>query len=462
MTVQIAEIQKQFNQVIAYSQGFSDPKTDELFAQWYKAKKWFIDKFDGKLIYEVPEIISFPLNAETQTSRWSHLINRLCDGLGAYGIADFVERQGVTALFENKVQYEEKTIDGEKIPVGMKLIKAFKYFHFEPEIVNLAQTLASMTIQESKIEGKLCFSVHPLDFLSASENNYNWRSCHALDGEYRCGNLSYMTDKITVMCYLKGDHEDEVLPRFGEVKWNSKKWRMFLYFNDDTYDAWFAGKQYPFACSGALDTVREIFVRNILGDSLNHWSYWHDDVITKFSYQEHDYADGTIVAPIRCFGGSLYQMKELVEDGEYAQQFNDLLRSSTYQPYYGWRKYYQCCPPGKIHFTVGAAAPCIACGQLPIITGDSMFCKECELEYGSSEDDEQFVYCDHCGCRMYVDEANYLSTGWGEYYCDQCWESQTARCADCGCRYNIRDLYTEEGSDEWYCEDCLTERKEKE
>ena len=28
------------------------------------------------------------------------------------------------------------------------------------------------------------------DYLSLSENAFNWRSCHALDGEYRAGNLS--------------------------------------------------------------------------------------------------------------------------------------------------------------------------------------------------------------------------------------------------------------------------------
>lgn len=85
-----------------------------------------------------------------------------------------------------------------------------------------------MLIQEDKVTGILCLSIHPLDYLSLSENTYNWRSCHALDGEYRAGNLSYMMDNTTVVCYLKGEDEAE-LPHFpAEVKWNSKKWRMLL------------------------------------------------------------------------------------------------------------------------------------------------------------------------------------------------------------------------------------------
>ena len=73
--------------------------------------------------------------------------------------------------------------------------------------------------------------MHPLDYLSLSENTYNWRSCHSLDGEYRAGNLSYMMDKSTVICYLKSN-DDVILSNFGpEVKWNSKKWRVLLYFS---------------------------------------------------------------------------------------------------------------------------------------------------------------------------------------------------------------------------------------
>ena len=85
-----------------------------------------------------------------------------------------------------------------------------------------------MILQEDKIEGTLCFSVHPLDFLSSSENTYNWRSCHSLDGEFCAGNLSYMADSATMICYLKSDKE-EILPRFPEdIPWNNKKWRVFL------------------------------------------------------------------------------------------------------------------------------------------------------------------------------------------------------------------------------------------
>ena len=78
--------------------------------------------------------------------------------------------------------------DYSPAPKGMKLVRAFKYFEKNKIVLEEIQNLASRYLQEDKVKGTLCFSVHPLDFLSLSENTYNWRSCHSLDGEYRAGN----------------------------------------------------------------------------------------------------------------------------------------------------------------------------------------------------------------------------------------------------------------------------------
>ena len=48
-----------------------------------------------------------------------------------------------------------------------------------------------MILQDVKVSGDLVLSVHPLDYLSISDNNHNWYSCHSLDGEYGAGNLGY-------------------------------------------------------------------------------------------------------------------------------------------------------------------------------------------------------------------------------------------------------------------------------
>ena len=75
-------------------------------------------------------------------------------------------------------------------------------------------------------------SIDPYDFLSISDNNHNWSSCHNLfDGEYRVGNLNYMADSVTMVgYYCSNDLFDEELEAFGNIKtWNSKKWRVLIH-----------------------------------------------------------------------------------------------------------------------------------------------------------------------------------------------------------------------------------------
>lgn len=97
-------------------------------------------------------------------------------------------RDNKGGFFDNRVLLPYPSFN---IPLGSKLSKSFKRFINSQEIVRWAQDTASRYMQENKIEGYLYLSIHPLDFLTISENNENWWSCQSLDGDYRSGNLSY-------------------------------------------------------------------------------------------------------------------------------------------------------------------------------------------------------------------------------------------------------------------------------
>ena len=156
----------------------------------------FIDLFGG-LIYEWPVPVEFTLDDTQKRSRVMEFVGVVSDSFNNPELADFIEAN-LDSFYENKVS------TNDKMPKGMKLLKAFKYFEKNQTALRNIQDMASQIIQEDKIKGTLCFSVHPLDYLSSSENTYNWRSCHSLDGEYRAGNLSYMVDNSTFLIYLKG------------------------------------------------------------------------------------------------------------------------------------------------------------------------------------------------------------------------------------------------------------------
>ena len=454
-TDNIKQIQAQFNEVISYSQGF-EPDTDELFARWYEAKRDYIEAFGGNLIWECPNKVTFELSQADKKVRLDDFINKISTTFGNDALANFLEdnREG---FFTNEVVesgfIHVGTGDVVEIPTGMKLIKAFKYFENDPITLKDLQTHASMIIQEDKVTGTLCISVHPLDFLSSSENTYNWRSCHALDGEYRAGNFSYMMDKSTIMCYLKGA-DDAKLPNFPDtVRWNSKKWRMLLFFSD-RWDVMFAGRQYPFFSKTALDIIA-IHLKNKL--TTGYWSEWHNDELKSFTYSENNMDGGSLMWNYICLNNELYKTVDIIQDGKYSLHFNDLLRSSCYTPYYSFKYYRPIGETPKVH--VGAAAPCLMCGQSHMVSTDSLLCEECELEFGNSQDD-RYGYCDCCDRRIVIEDAHFIESV-GQLVCEWCYDSLVTRCEKCGNDFFNTDLTYDKDIHSYVCCNCASHRNQK-
>ena len=454
--VDMKRIREDFDKVISYSQGISNPKTGELFDRWLEAKRDFIEAMDGRLIYTIPHKVSFELSYKEKMNRVNEFIESVSMTWRNNELACFID-ENKDGFFSNVVVESFTAPGGGKIPKGMKLVKAFKYFEDDRITLEEIQNRASMIIQEDKVEGHLCFSVHPLDFLSTSENTYNWRSCHALDGEYRCGNLSYMMDKSTVVVYLRSDKEENYLPNFPpEVKWNSKKWRMLL-FMSDSWNAMFAGRQYPFFSETALDAV--LYHASEAFRFSGEWSNWHNDEFRNFKFAGDDEGRDemwfrNVYIPMK---DKLYLKNELIEDCENPMHFNDLLRSSCYIPYYCWQKRswgYN----NEIHFTIGGEIPCLRCGKYPVAQTDDMLCQDCELEYGSSED-EMYTTCSCCGRRILYDDSYYVESS-GENICEYCADRECRECDNCGELYWNNEISYDKKNHDYRCEHCHSDQQE--
>lgn len=454
--VDMKSIQKDFDKVIAHSQGIENPKTDKLFEKWLEAKRDIIEAMDGELIYTVPQKVSFELGYKEKMNRVNEFIESVSMTWRNNDLACFID-ENKDGFFSNVVVEGFTAPRGEKVPKGMKLVKAFKFFEDDKIALEEIQNRASMIIQEDKVEGWLCFSVHPLDFLSTSENTYNWRSCHALDGEYRCGNLSYMMDKSTVVCYLKSDKAINFLPNFpGDVPWNSKKWRMLLFLSDN-WNAMFAGRQYPFFSESALESVR-YHAMNVF-KLHGQWSAWHNDEMKNFCFDkdsEHqdDIYFRNVYIPMR---GRLYRKDELIEDCHNPMHFNDLLRSSCYIPYYCWNKSFSYCD--TVHFTIGGEIPCLRCAEQPIAQTDDMLCSDCELEYGNSED-EMYTNCSCCGRRILYDDSWFVEST-GENICEECANRECHSCDCCGELYWNSEIAYDKKNHDYRCEHCHSDNDER-
>ena len=409
-------IKKQVADVISYSQDIREPKVDQLLDRWQKAKSGLYELFGDKLIYEVGPI-KVELTAAEKQDRIDTFIDKIEDKYNYASLVPFL-RANKDNFFDNITKEPFNGLNIE-VPAGIKISKAFKFFIDNKEDLDEVQTMMSMVLQEDKVSGTLCLSTHPLDYLSSSENTYNWRSCHALDGDYRAGNLSYMLDGSTIVCYLRGE-ENAKLPRFPQsVPWDNKKWRMLLFVSDD-YNALFAGRQYPFSSRMLMDTVKDAFT-SILRKYFHMddcgqwywytWSDWHDDYIKDIQFKDNHSDNFELVNKYFPLSGCLYKDKDLIKDIG-SLHFNDLLYSSYYTPYYCWDNRYS--PRNTIQFKIGAEVPCLRCGKNPITNHDMMVCDDC-----SAQDD--YITCEYCGTELPEEEMIWLPDR-GVYVCPNCYE----------------------------------------
>lgn len=462
----ITTIKQQFAEVISYSQNIPNPKVDKLFDLWLRAKSEIIDAWNGELIIEMPEPVVFELSDEEKDHRLSEFIDYIDNTYDNDALVRFLSRTRQD-FFSNHLStdyVDDWHFKGKKISKGTKIIRAFKYFETNEKVLDQLQTQASMIIQENKVSGILCFSVHPLDYLSSSENTHHWRSCHALDGEFRAGNLSYMVDKHTIVCYLKSGEQLVKLPRFPEtVKWNSKKWRMLLFLGNDL-KCIFAGRQYPFFSLKALDILKTPLLESLGVRRPSRWSHWHNDYINEFPRKRTDgvYREFELNGRYISMHATIYKLKDIVKDYEEdALHFNDLLHSSFYRPYYCWDfgGLWDEAPEKTPFMTIGGYVPCLECEEEDISMSECMRCRECELEHGQEEND-YFGYCACCESRSYRDDMVYLDEI-DDLICRDCYEQHCTQCENCGEVWYSRDLVYDYEHNEMICPNCLSRRREK-
>lgn len=410
----INEIKEQVKKVLDYFDS-EDYKVDSLIDTWHEKKAKFIKKFGG-LIFESPTFVTTEKADEDKIIEYHDFISDILFYYKDLELKNFLLNQGWTSFYENKVSCKCTLNNGKVIPEGMKINKALKYFIEDKSELENWQNKYSQLIQNVKVSGRLCLSVHPLDFLSISETTHSWRSCHALDGEYRAGNLSYMNDSSTVIAYLKSEGNEYKLPHFPkEVLWNSKKWRTLFYVSQDE-DLIFSSKPYPFDNKYLVNISYELLQERIGGAWPQAFTQVNspDDVL------------------------------RYIEDAIGSVHFNDCICSSTYNPRY------------KV-ILGKELADC-----RPVEVGSPVKCLKCEKEYLEFNSDYRccdcgnYIVCDCCGVSMYQDERCYLD---GQSLCPSCYDEQAMWCHECDAVHSTEsgELIYDEIDEEWYCSSCHSE-----
>lgn len=247
----------------------------------------------------------------------------------------------------------------------------------------------SMALNTAKLEGTLCLSIHPLDYMTMSDNESNWDSCMKWRGNgcYRAGTVEMMNSEMVIVGYFKSDNKTMTMPGGGE--WNSKKWRELFIVNPELI---MDIKAYPYendeltlAC---LTWIRELIEKNI------GWTNFR----TEYDKWEPDYEDWA-------FGG--------YDDVSFSTgyMYNDINESYTRHFYYVTNGDHE---NESLYCEYSGKFVCMCCGEIGYLDeGDegSLICEDCApTKY----------YCDNCGEWEYV--LDNLHRVGDYYYCDSCYD----------------------------------------
>lgn len=411
----ISEIQKDVEKILVYSQDYPFYlDASILMQQWKQAKAPFIEKFGGT-IWKSEKIIQAPLSEKDKKDKFNEFLSYIQRTLSMEEFDDFL-RQNYEGFFSNRVI---KDYPSKRIRQGAKLVKSFKHFVHDEDMIRWAQDLASEYIQEDKIEGYLYLSVDPRDFLTLSENNANWGSCHSLDGDFRAGNLSYMVDNTTFIAYIANEKQERLRCMPQGMVWNSKKWRMLVHINESS--TIYYNKQYPFH-SGELLNTADAVITSLFSpkqEFVNPIRYGFRTI--NLGEYETGLSNNYLISP----ASDVYDTKEVINDTDHLG-FVDLISSSSYAPIINLpldneRQCIEADDRKKVfHDTfdikIGGQVVCPCCGERFIERDDSFLCEMCIAEKDADED--FYCICAGCGGRIYEDEE--IIEIKGDYYCERC------------------------------------------
>jgi hypothetical protein len=271
----------------------------------------------------------------------------------------------------------------------------------------------SQILNQKTLGGDLTISIHPLDYMTMSDNTYGWESCMSWEqeGGYRQGTVEMMNSRSVIIAYLAGsDHM-----RIGDGNWNSKKWRQLFVVDHNVI----AGvKDYPYHNEElGLEVVKwlkELAAQNLgwkyediipyhFGDEKIHLDYLPDDVnnfvpdfMSRIMYSDF----GCLDAHWMCFSSDIDPDEISAKDE--------------------WRSAYLPIP-------YSGNSQCMICGEInpPFEDESCLACEDCQ----------ERQHCDCCG--------ETVSETWevdGMHLCEYCWENRVHECANCGNEHYDDDM----------------------
>ena len=293
-------------------------------------------------------------------------------------------------LAENKYMGEsfefnlgEKVIKVQRGCKPMRILgKIAQAYGFEKEFEDF-RLRHSMVLNQKKIKGKLCISIHPLDYMTMSDNTSNWTSCMSwMDcGEYRRGTVEMMNSPMVVVAYLEGSNPFHIFADDG-FEWSNKKWRELFIVHPNIITG---VKGYPYHISELEKEVCN-WLKDLATENLG-WNYF--DTLVNYG--------------VDCSEGHIYFFDNI---------FNIVFETDDMYNDFGSCRHIGYISPKtseQMEINYSGPAVCLCCGKEKawFDTEGDLACEKCN----------QPIYCYDCGCRLTENEAINIR---GNIYCEYC------------------------------------------
>lgn len=440
---------------------------DTFLAEWAKNKKTLFHLLGGRLMYSIPiqyDITDCENGIYSTLAKHVFVINYknfldtfpieyntfafLYDLINSYTVNNNALNKG----YKGRIAGKQHTL---VLSEGMKLIKAINkvFSYFSEELKNFKdvkelqesyedfQKQYSILINGSKVNCNLTISIHPLDFLTMSNNDSRWSSCMKWNkedaGVYHAGTVEMMNSNNVVCCYLESatPYSIGLNPATKEeLFWNNKRWRMIAIVTPEIV---LQGKEYPFRNTPVTKKILALISE--LAKTNCGWKYKYGlSRYNDMKYINDGYAMDNNHLWIA--NGSTTKQNIIMDTN---LMYNDYLNNSAYE-FYCYRN------PVKKNTIINYSgkAICLCCGKdrgfRSSLTKESLdetynerygdmpetnLCKDCLKN----------IRCSYCG-EIFDDEIlehKKIVTYFGSrdtknYICAHCLASAISECPDCG------------------------------
>lgn len=278
------------------------------------------------------------------------------------------------------------------------------------DLIEESRILQSQLLNIKTVKGNLCLSIHPLDYVTMSDNSLGWGTCMSWKNRecYRMGTLEMLASPYVVVAYLES--ETPFYDEYSEITWNNKKWRELFIVDKDIICG---TSSYPYRHE-ELEEICLLKLKELAETNLN-WSFKNDICKTSSANIYPESKD-----PFYHYGYISLWTNFMYNDLENGKSALYILSTTVEEKLSQNNE--------RIIINYGNGAYCLSCG--------TYICAETEDEinlYGDGGECHvcrNFEICDDCGAPMHSEDAYSVDGGAGRV-CGRCLDENYSYCNHC-------------------------------